>query len=410
MHSKARTLVATLACVTLPATVAAADEHGFDARSFRPSADPRAGTSYEPATVPAEGVVAVGAFAGAYKNPLSLDGRAVVSTRRLFDVTLSAIVTRRLLLGVDLPFVLQEARPLRPVAAGVSYGSGAGLGDLAVQGKATLIDNDLGGFGLALLPRLSLPTGDPATFVAERGVTGSLALLADYSFLLAGVQASAGFRAREPFDLAPGVRVGNEIPLHAALWFRPSLFKLDPAERMRWEIGVHGALPAGPAGPFGSGSPGSDLLTPVALRFGTRVQLGRGRDVNATFGFEVGLNGAAAPAYGLFLGFTFLPRKHDRDHDGVEDARDLCPDIADRGPRAAEGDGCPKVAPVVDRDHDHIPDTEDACPDEAGQVTDDLRCHGCAIGDRDKDGVDDHDDVCPDVRGIPPTGCPEPAP
>lgn len=409
MHRRLATLLLTLGSIT-PLASARADERGFDARSVRPSSDPRAGTSYEPASVPSDGPLAVGAFVGASKNPLTLAGRPVVATRRLFDVTVSAILGRRLLLGVDLPFVLQEARPLAPTVGGISYGSGAGLGDLAVQGKISMLDNDRGGFGLALLPRMTLPTGDPATFVAERGVTGGAHVLADYNLLLAGLQVSAGFRARQPIQLTEDVRVGHEIPMHVALWLRPSLFKLDPSERMRWELGVHGALPAGPAGPFGSGQPGSSMLSPVSFRAGTRVQVGRMRDVNTTFGLEVGLHGAAAPSYGLFFGITFHPRHHDRDHDGVEDSRDLCPDVPDRAPGASERDGCPRVEPVADRDHDRIPDAEDACPDEAGVVTDDLRCHGCAIGDRDHDGVDDHDDQCPDTPGIPPTGCPEPAP
>lgn len=423
MRSKSgcRTLAATASCgVLLAASLVVSGaraegpsrETGFDARSFRPSVDPRAGTSYEPAGVPTEGRLAFGAFIGASKNPLSLDGRAVVSTRRLFDLTLAAVLTPRLLLGVDLPFVVQESRPLSPAVAGVSRSAGAGLGDLAVQGKAALLTNETGGFGLALLPRLSLPTGDPATFVSERGVSASAVLLADYNFLLAGVQASAGLKLRTTrADLEPGVRYGNEVPFHLAIWLRPSLFKLDPAERNRWEIGVHGSVPAGPAGPFGTGAPGSSLLSPVTLRIGNRLQIGKKRDVNAIFGFEVGLHGAAAPAYGLFLGFTFHPRAHDRDHDGVEDEKDLCPDVPDRAQGAGGRDGCPKVEAVKDRDHDRIPDADDACPDEAGDATDDLRCHGCAIGDRDHDGVDDHDDRCPDERGVPPDGCPErPAP
>lgn len=409
-ETRCRRLAATLLLVALSAPgLALAQERGYDARSFRPSVDPRAGTSYEPATVPKEGRFAFGAFAGAFKNPLTIDGRAVVSTRRSFDLTLGMVLAPRFMLGVDLPFVFQESRPLAPPVAGITRSSGAGLGDLGVQGKAALLENERGGLGLAALPALSLPTGDPATFVAERAVRGSVSLLADYNLLLAGVQASAGFRARSArSDLdANGVRSGNEIPFHAALWFRPSLFKLDPAERMRWEIGVHGALPAGPAGPFGSGAPGSAIFTPVSLRFGNRLQVGKKRDVNAIMGFEVGLSGAAAPSYGLFVGLTFHPRQHDRDHDGVEDARDLCPDIADLAPGANRRDGCPKVDPPRDRDHDRIPDREDACPDEAGLPTDDLRCHGCAIGDRDKDGIDDHDDRCPDLAGIPPDGCPE---
>lgn len=399
------------------ARVAYADERGFDARTIRPSVDPRAGTSVEPATTPTDGRFVFGAFVGAFKNPLRLGHRKIVSTRSLFDLSLGLVLGRRLLIGIDLPLVIQEARPLAPAVAGVTYGSHAGLGDLGLQGKAAVIRNDLGGFGLAALSRVSLPTGDPATFAAERGVTASLAALVDYDLLLAGIQASAGFRVRSArADLdsaAPGsARYGNEIPLHAAVWIRPSLFKLDSAERQRWEIGVHGSLPAGPSGPFGTGQTGSALLTPVVLRVGDRILVGQKRDVTLAAGFELGLtNAAIAASYGLFLGIVFSPRDHDRDHDGIEDARDACPDVAEFArPGATEHDGCPNVEPARDRDRDRIPDANDACPDEAGEATDDLRCHGCAIGDNDHDGVDDHDDKCPDVAGVPPTGCAEGTP
>ncbi len=391
-----------------------AEERGFDARSVRPSLDPRAGTSVEPASVPSEGRFVFGAFVGAFKNPLQLGSRKVVSTRSLIDFGVGLVLGKRMLVGLDLPFVLQEARPLAPAVAGVTHSSGAGLGDLGLQGKGVVVDNELGGFGLAALARASLPTGDPATFASERGVTASLAALVDYNLLLAGVQGSLGFRMRSTrADLDTGAagsaRYGNELPFHAAIWIRPSLFKLDPGERQRWEIGVHGSLPAGPSGPFGTGQTGSALLSPVVLRVGDRIMVGRQREVTLSAGFEVGLNGAAiAPSYGLFLGATFFPRNHDRDHDGIEDSRDACPDVPEpMRPGGGERDGCPDVEVPSDRDHDSIPDSEDACPDEAGLATDDLRCHGCAIGDRDHDGVDDHDDACPNVAGPPPTGCPE---
>lgn len=411
MRSRSLWVAAVLALAA--SGVAHAEERGFDARTVKPSVDPRAGTSVEPVTVPEGARFTFGAFVGAFKNPLRLGSRKIVSTRSLVDLSLGLVLGKRLLVGADLPFVIQDGRPLTPAVAGVARGAHTGLGDLGLQGKATVIRNELGGFGLAALSRVSLPTGDPATFASERGVTASLAALVDYDVLLAGVQASAGFRMRSTrADLdAPGAaRYGNEIPFHAALWIRPSLFKLDSAERQRWEIGVHGSLPAGPAGPLGSGQTGSALLTPVVLRVGDRIVLGHKRDVTLAAGFEIGLTRAAiAPSYGLFLGVVFGPRDHDRDHDGIEDSRDACPDVPEPAGET-DHDGCPTVEAPKDRDHDHIPDAKDACPDEAGEATDDLRCHGCAIGDRDHDGVDDHDDRCPDAPGVPPMGCAEGTP
>lgn len=394
---------------------ARAQEQGYAPIGARPSVDPRAGTSVEPVTPPKDTPFAFGGWFGWFKDPIEGPSRRVVGTRRMVDFTVAANVGSRLLLGADLPLVIQESRLLTPAVAGVSRSAGTGLGDLGVHGKLTLLrgaqllphgEGPLGGAGIALLGRLTLPTGDPATFAAERNVSGQLALLFDYDALIVGIQGSAGFRLRSArADLEPGLRYGNEIPVHVALWLRPSLFGLDPGERQRWEIGLHGALPAGPVAPFVGD--GAAALSPFTLRFGDRVQVGKHRDVTLTGGFEIGLTRAfGAPDFGMFVGLAFGPRDHDRDHDGIDDEFDMCPDVPEDFDGVEDRDGCPEDEPPPDRDRDGIADKDDACPDEPGLVTDDLRCHGCAIGDADHDGVDDHDDRCPNEKGVPPDGCP----
>jgi outer membrane protein OmpA-like peptidoglycan-associated protein len=82
----------------------------------------------------------------------------------------------------------------------------------------------------------------------------------------------------------------------------------------------------------------------------------------------------------------------DRDHDGVPDDQDRCPDV----PGPIELHGCP------DADGDGIPDIDDSCPLERGLLIN----HGCP--DRDSDGVWDKYDECPDVPGLAQfNGCPD---
>lgn len=82
----------------------------------------------------------------------------------------------------------------------------------------------------------------------------------------------------------------------------------------------------------------------------------------------------------------------DRDHDGIADKDDRCPDVA--GLAALEG--CP------DSDGDGIADAMDACPDKAGSA----EMHGCP--DSDGDGIADNLDRCPTVKGVAAmNGCPE---
>ena len=96
----------------------------------------------------------------------------------------------------------------------------------------------------------------------------------------------------------------------------------------------------------------------------------------------------------------------DRDHDGIIDAEDACPDVLGVRTGDPNTNGCPPE----DRDHDGIFDAEDACPDVPGVTTDDPKTNGCPP-DRDHDGIIDSEDACPDVPGVktddPKTnGCP----
>ena len=91
------------------------------------------------------------------------------------------------------------------------------------------------------------------------------------------------------------------------------------------------------------------------------------------------------------LGLT-VRAKLDRDFDGVEDKKDVCPDI----PGLKEFSGCP------DLDGDGIPDNKDACPQFKGSKSN----NGCP--DTDADGVIDRDDSCPKIAGSPEmNGCPD---
>ncbi|MBJ6760850.1 thrombospondin type 3 repeat-containing protein [Myxococcaceae bacterium JPH2] len=114
----------------------------------------------------------------------------------------------------------------------------------------------------------------------------------------------------------------------------------------------------------------------------------------------------------------------DTDGDGVEDAKDRCPQYA--GPASREGcplrdvdedgvedarDACPRQAgppelrgcPLADADRDGLEDAQDRCPEEAGSREHD----GCPVRDADEDGVPDEQDACPADVGIAELrGCP----
>jgi len=102
----------------------------------------------------------------------------------------------------------------------------------------------------------------------------------------------------------------------------------------------------------------------------------------------------------------------DRDHDGILDKDDACPDEPGIKTDDPATNGCPPPPP--DRDNDGVPDKDDACPDVPGVKTSDPKTNGCPP-DSDHDGIIDAEDACPDVPGIktddPKTnGCPPPDP
>ena len=123
--------------------------------------------------------------------------------------------------------------------------------------------------------------------------------------------------------------------------------------------------------------------------------------------------------YGINLGVRFFLGKKDRDHDGISDRKDRCPDVFGlakfHGCPDTDGDGIPddqdscvlvfglaKFHGCPDTDGDGIPDKADSCPFAAGPIS----LHGCP--DRDGDGIIDRDDLCPDIFGLAKYhGCPD---
>lgn len=94
-------------------------------------------------------------------------------------------------------------------------------------------------------------------------------------------------------------------------------------------------------------------------------------------------------------GLTILQGCPDKDGDGVADKDDKCPDVAG----LAKYNGCP----IPDTDKDGINDEEDKCPAIPGVA----RYQGCPVPDTDKDGVNDEDDKCPNEAGLVSNfGCP----
>src|ERR1700733_14495645 len=142
-----------------------------------------------------------------------------------------------------------------------------------------------------------------------------------------------------------------------------------------------GWVPATPTAPF---RPGAAALSPVLLAADNRVALGHYGDAFVLVAGEVGLDRAVGvPAVRFVVGVGWAPRAHDRDHDGIPDDTDECPDLAEDRDGIEDEDGCPED----DADGDGILDTQDACPLVPGVWWNDPRKNGCPAPDTDGDGI-----------------------
>lgn len=82
----------------------------------------------------------------------------------------------------------------------------------------------------------------------------------------------------------------------------------------------------------------------------------------------------------------------------------LLPPACSYVPEARTGAGAMDKGRGPDRDHDGVPDDIDRCPDQPGPAA----TLGCPDRDEDRDGVVDRLDLCPSVAGPPQNnGCPD---
>ncbi|MGH7280701.1 MAG: thrombospondin type 3 repeat-containing protein [Polyangiaceae bacterium] len=396
--------------LALARTASAQTLPSVDTRTWTPSVDPHAGIIAEPVVTPGAWNWNVGAWLNYADHPVTLRDPASgnvalrpVSYSFGTDLTANVGIGSRAAIGLDVPFILYQdgSNTLPASVSQTKQATNTAIGDMAIQGKAAIIPNANGGFGLAALGLVTLPTGDRTSFAGDGSARVGARLLAEYTVLFAAVQGSLGYTLRTddhtwPAASAGGYQFGSEIPWSFVLQAKPAIAGLDQSQRQIWELGLHGWLPGGPVGPFGTGDPGSAALSPVMLAASDRVSLGHYRDTYFLAGGDIGLDSAVGvPAFRLIAGFGWAPRDHDIDHDGVPDDIDQCPEIPEDRDGFEDDDGCPEI----DNDDDGIVDKEDFCPNVKG-VAQPGKLNGCPIGDADLDGIPDNVDACPREKGV----------
>jgi hypothetical protein len=272
---------------------------------------------------------------------------------------------------------------------GATEATAFGFGDLRVEGKGEVV-----GFGhdraflLSLSAGATLPTGDKSAFLGEKTVSGRLRALLEYQHgenLRAVAMVGGLFREKSVFLGTP--------ESNAALYGVAG--EIKPTD----EIGVLAEVTGRVASKYSDTNPAE---FDAAMRFYLHSML------NLIMGAGFGLNqGIGSPVVRAYVGLGWAPDFRDRDHDGIPDVYDRCPDEPEDHDGFQDDDGCPDP----DNDGDGIPDALDKCPNEPEDKDGFQDDDGCPDLDNDGDGIPDLNDACPnekeDGKGKRPTdGCP----
>ena len=306
----------------------------FNAQRFRPVADGRSLLAVEDASVPGPGIG--GGFWFDYaKDPLiyRYDGDAE-DTRLTGDVATANLAVfftlSRVRLAVDMPLHLASGSDL---ATGGSFNPG----DLRLDLKATLVDRAKTGFGVGAAIDLGLPTGNPDAWLGDPSPTFGGRVIATAGRKRGIVSANVGVRGGGVADLLPDLNWGTRL-----LWGLggavPVVEELDAFAEIDGELSLTqlDALGAAP------------IEWHAGVKYYPRPEL----VVSGAFGTGL-TTGVGAPDFRAIAGLSWVPvvkrdadvvtsaKGPDRDGDGIEDAKDLCPgQPEDRNGRNDE-DGCP---------------------------------------------------------------------
>ncbi|MCC6558009.1 MAG: OmpA family protein [Polyangiaceae bacterium] len=283
--------------------------------------------------------------------------RRFVSGRLGADLIASVTVAGPFAVGLDVPFFLAQTGDVDP--------SFAGLGDVRLVPKLRILD-DRESIGLALALELRAPTHAGDFSGGARNVVLWPKVVLDHRFssgLRLGV--NAGVAIREATSFA-NIDAGSELTYAAALGYRFG--------------GNDGDVELGGEVNGGVGLGASDLEE-VPLEGLAYVKIDPAEEWQIQLGPGIGLiPGYGIPTFRVFAGVRYTPTSHDRDHDGISDDEDQCPDAAEDRDADRDSDGCPEED--ADGDRDGVPDADDQCPNAKETIN----------GVQDEDGCPDTGD------------------
>jgi outer membrane protein OmpA-like peptidoglycan-associated protein len=281
--------------------------------------------------------------------------------------------------------------------------SGQGIGNIGVHAKVRFLKTTRGAkIGLAAIVGAYLPTvSEKSRFLGTTKMAPEAGIVIDKEigkdrrlrFAL-----NAGFRvtAADPYtdsgytDTIDGMDVASpstgetidtgpgEIPVGFGVAWAITPQKFDVVGE------VTAAIPTG----------GENYFPAEALA-GIKVYLGRNSFLSLGGGYGLMPGKGGSNEGRAFIAIILEPNLGDRDHDGIKDDVDDCPDDPEDEDGFQDEDGCPED----DNDRDGIKDWDDSCPlnpEDKDNFEDEDGCPEGNKNDRDGDGILDDVDQCPD--------------
>jgi len=375
-------------------------DRSFDVQLFHPAVGPESYVTLDSADVPGHLLCNVGLLTNYQYGAFALDSTVNDRTTRLDVVRHQAMAELYGAVGLFNLFEVGIAVPMTLYLSGDDFKptaeptgtaiSAHGIGDVRVEGKAALLafGRDQA-FVFGLSAGATLPTGDATAFLGEKSATGRGRALLEYqssdrfrALVMLGAllrQSSRAFHAvmgnQMLYGAAVDARVLPEMSVLAEITGRIGSLSYVDANPAEFDVAMRAYLPA---------------------MFSLLMGVGVGLD-----------HGIGSPMFRGFVGVGWAPDFRDRDHDGVIDILDRCPDEPEDKDGFQDDDGCPDE----DNDNDGIPDAVDKCPNEPEDFDGFQDEDGCPDPDNDQDGIPDFNDACPnqpeDGKGKRPfDGCP----
>jgi OOP family OmpA-OmpF porin len=404
-------LSCALSTLLAPRSAGAQQNEGFAIDRFDPADRGSDWFAADSLDLRGSGRLMLGATADWADKPLVLyapngdEQQALIKHQLFLHLGADVLLADRLRLGLSVPIALYQSGDSVNLGT-TSFGSNnkTTLGDLRLSADLRLIGEYRGPIEFTLGLAGYLPTGSKAAFTGDgkARVAPRLMLAGEVGAFVYAARVGLEYRANDAGFA--GASTGSDLFMTGAAGVRVA------DERLVIGPELYGSTNVSNGDAFFS-----RRTTPFEILFGAHYSIDALR-FGAGFGPGV-TRGIGAPEFRGLLSVEWAsPLEHateasDRDHDGILDAADACPDEPGVASDDRATNGCPQSQ---DRDHDGVGNTADACPDEPGIATDDPKTNGCPRPrDRDKDGVLDDADACPDDPGVasddPKTnGCPPP--